>query len=170
MTFSLSLPSKTVSFMKRLPLLLLALLPLTLLLLTSCGGSEEPEPPASQASRLDASFDSANRSLFFSGNATTSGKFDSELPFSLWFSLAADPLSAENEASRFLLDNHGPHITQRATYRSENGKTGEIHLLAGRLVLRGKSRRNGNELEGIWYFDGQPGGTFWLAPSGTIFP
>lgn len=154
--------------MQRL-LLFLALLPLSFVL-TSCGGSDEPEPAAHEASRLDVSFDSANRSLFFSGDATTSGRFNSELPFSLWFSLAADPMSAENEASRFLLDNHGPHITQRATYRSENGKKGEIHLLSGRLILRGKSRRNGQELEGTWYFDGQPGGTFWLAPEGTIFP
>ncbi|MGJ8726718.1 MAG: hypothetical protein ACSHYB_19385 [Roseibacillus sp.] len=151
------------------PLSLLLLLPLTLLLY-SCGGGEEPEPPTSETRRLDASFDSANRSLFFSGNATTGGKFDSELPFSLWFSLAADPMSAENEASRFLLDNHGPHITQRATYRSDNGKNGEIALLGGRLMLRGKSRHNGRELEGTWYFDGQAGGTFWLAPDGTIFP
>lgn len=150
------------------PFLLLVLFPLALFLL-SCGGSEEPEPPASQSSRLDVSFDSANRSLFFSGKATTSGKFDAELPYSLWFSLVADPMSAENEASRFLLDNHGPHITQRATYRPENGKGGEIHLLNSRLILRGKSRRNGQEFEGTWYFDGLPGGTFWLAPEGTIF-
>ena len=151
------------------PLVLACLLPLALLLSSCGGGREEPEPPASQATRLDASFDSANRSLFFSGSATTSGLFNSKLPFSLWFSLAADSTSAENEASRFLLDNHGPHITQRATYKSKNGKKGEIALLNGRLMLRGESRRNGRELEGIWYFDGQAGGTFWLAPEGTIF-
>ena len=152
----------------RLPLLAL-IFPLTLALF-SCGGGKEPEPPApAQATRLDVSFDSANRSLFFSGRATTSGKFSSELPFSLWFSLAADPLSAENEASRFLLDNHGPHITQRASYQSKNGENGEINLLNGRLILRGESRRNGQEFEGTWYFDGMPGGTFWLAPEGTIF-
>ncbi|GHC52115.1 hypothetical protein [Roseibacillus persicicus] len=155
--------------MRRSPILL-ALLPV-FFLLTSCGGGKKSEePPPSQAARLDVSFDSANRSLFFSGDATTSGKFNSELPFSLWFSLAADPMSAENEASRFLLDNHGPHITQRATYQSNNGKDGQIALLGGRLMLRGESRRNGKELEGTWYFDGQPGGTFWLAPEGTIFP
>lgn len=153
----------------RRPITLLLLIHLSFIL-CSCGGSDEPEPPTSQATRIDVSFDSANRSLFFSGSATTSGKFDSELPFSLWFSLAADPMSAENEASRFLLDNHGPHITQRATYRSDNGKSGEIALLGGRLILRGKSRHNGRELEGTWYFDGQAGGTFWLAPDGTIFP
>lgn len=150
-------------------LLRLTLIPL-LLCFVSCGGSKETEPPPSQSTRLDVSFDSANRSLFFSGNATTSGKFDSELPFSLWFSLAADPLTAENEASRFLLHNHGPHITQRATYHPENKQMGEIALLNGRLILRGKTRHSGNELEGTWYFDGQPGGTFWLAPDGTIFP
>lgn len=155
--------------MKPPALLLIALCPL-ILALSSCGGNSETEPPPSQSSRLDVSFDSANRSLFYSGNATTSGKFDSELPFSLWFSLTADPLSAENEASRFLLDNHGPQITQRATYRSGNGRTGEVHLLGGRLILRGKASRNGQELEGTWYFDGQPGGTFWLAPDGVIFP
>ena len=149
---------------------LVFLLPLSLLF-SSCGGEqEEPEPPASQATRLDVSFDSANRSLFFSGNATTSGKFDSGLPFSLWFSLAADPLSAKNEASRVLLDNHGPHVTQRATYQSNNGQRGEIALINGRLILRGESRNNGSELEGTWYFDGQAGGTFWIAPQGTIFP
>ena len=140
--------------------------------LISCGGSkkkEPPPPPANKALRLDVSFDSANRSLFFSGNATTSGNFATELPFSLWFSLAADPLSAQNEASRFLLDNHGPHITQRATYQSDDGIRGEIALLNGRLILRGESRHRGSQLEGTWYFDGQPGGTFWLAPEGTIF-
>ena len=156
--------------MSRPHALALLLLPLTLAF-SSCGGNEpEPEPVASQATRLDASFDSANRSLFFSGNATTSGNFNSELPFSLWFSLSADPTSAENEASRFLLDNHGPNITQRATYQSSNGQKGEIALLNGRLMLRGESRNNGRELEGTWYFDGQAGGTFWLAPAGTIFP
>lgn len=149
---------------------LLPLIPCLFLLLSCGGGKEKAEPPPSQATRMDVSFDSANRSLFFSGSATTSGKFDSELPFSLWFSLAADPLSAENEASRFLLDNHGPHVTQRASYQSKNGKEGQIALLGGRLMLRGKSRRSGHELEGTWYFDGQPGGTFWIAPEGTIFP
>ncbi len=145
-------------------------LALTIALL-SCGRSKEPTPPAlDKATQLDVSFDSANRSLFFSGKATTSGHFDSKTSFSLWFSLAADPLSAQNEASHFLLDNHGPHITQRASYQSEDGENGEIALLGGRLVLRGKSRHNGAQLEGTWYFDGQPGGTFWLAPDGTIFP
>ena len=139
------------------------------LCLLSCGSRKEPLPPK-KAKQLDVSFDSANRALFFSGKAATSGNFDSETPFSLWFSLAADPLSAKNEASQFLLDNHGPHITQRATYQAGNKKTGEISLLQGRLILRGESSRNGEELEGTWYFDGLPGGTFWLAPNGIIFP
>ncbi|MBK1833782.1 hypothetical protein [Roseibacillus ishigakijimensis] len=150
-----------------LSLLLFACLPLCL---TACGGREEPPPPPSQAIRLDVSFDSANRALFYSGSATTSGRFNSQLPFSLWFSLAADPLSAENEATRILLDNHGPHLTQRARYESSDGKKGEIALLGGRLMLRGESRRQGEQLEGTWYFDGLPGGTFWIAPAGTIFP
>lgn len=145
------------------------LLSLGSFLLLSCGGTEEPPAPET-ARQLDVSFDSANRSLFFSGKATTNGNFDAELPFSLWFSLAADPMSAENEASRFLLDNHGPHITQRVTYRMEKKGKGEIALLNGRLMLRGETRRSGRELEGTWYFDGIPGGTFWIAPSGTIFP
>ncbi len=153
--------------MKR-SLFLILTIPL-IFLLPSCGGGKEKEPEADEATQLDVSFDSANRALFFSGRATTNGRFNSELPFSLWFSLAADPISAQNEASRFLLHNHGPHITQRATYHSKNGRKGEIQLLSGRLVLRGESRRNGKELEGTWYFDGQPGGTFWLAPDGTIF-
>lgn len=151
-------------------LLRLALIIPFSLCIVCCGGGKEPEPQPTQSNRLDVSFDSANRSLFFSGNATTSGKFDSQLPFSLWFSLAADPMSAENEASRFLLHNHGTQLTQRATFRPEDGQMGEIALLNGRLILRGKSQQNGQELEGTWYFDGQPGGTFWLAPDGSIFP
>jgi hypothetical protein len=154
-----------------LPLrLIFSLLAASSFVLTSCGGSEPPEQPTSNARRLDVSFDSANRSLFFSGDATTSGNFASTLPFSLWFSLVADPTSAENEASRFLLDNHGPHLTQRASYQSGNESEATIELLNGRLMLRGEPKRNGEEFEGIWYFDGLPGGSFWIAPEGTIFP
>ncbi len=142
----------------------LVLIPL-FLIIASCGGSNEPVPKSSTSTRqLAVSFDSASRSLFFTGTTSTSGNFESELPFSLWFSLAADPNSAQNEASRFLLDNHGPHITQRASFNRSKNKEGQIALLGGRLILRGKSRRHGEELEGTWYFDGLPGGTFWIRP------
>lgn len=154
--------------MSRLHILLGAiLLPL---LVCSCGSGGKPKEPAASARKFDVSFDSANRSLFFSGSATTSGQFDAAIPFSLWFSLAADPLSAQNEASRFLLDNHGPHLTQRATYRLAGDGTAQIDLLNGRLNLRGSPKRNGGEFEGTWYFDGLPGGSFWIAPQGVIFP
>lgn len=141
-----------------------------LLLLTACGGRDSQKEPSASARKFDVSFDSANRTLFFTGRASTAGQFDSTIPFSLWFSLAADPLSAENEAARFLLDNHGPHITQRATYRPIEDGTAQIDLLNGRLTLRGRSKRNGQEFEGNWYFDGLPGGGFWIAPEGVISP
>ena len=146
---------------------LLLLIPCLCLL--SCGGTEKPPPPE-KARKPDVSFDSANRALFFAGEAATTGGFDSELPFSLWFTLAADPLSSQNEASQFLIDNHGSQITQRATFKPGGKGVGQIPLLQGRLILRGDASSNGKELEGTWYFDGLPGGTFWIAPQGTIFP
>ncbi|MEM9080803.1 MAG: hypothetical protein AAGC74_08950 [Verrucomicrobiota bacterium] len=130
--------------------------------LTSCGGND-PAPPLTSRN-LTVTLDSDNKSLFLSGTATTAGNFEDKIPFSLWFTLDSQPASARNDASRFLLDNHGQTITQRASYISENGNDGQIALLGGRLILRGEAEKDGLEFEGTWYFDGLPGGSFWIRP------
>ncbi|MDP0489588.1 MAG: hypothetical protein Q7Q71_00890 [Verrucomicrobiota bacterium JB023] len=149
------------------PFLLLILVPV----LTSCGGSDEMPPPEPGSARLfDVSLDSDNSSLFFAGTATSNGLFNAEGGYSLWFTLQSQPGAAANDVSMRLVDNHGFTITQRARYLSDDGEKGEISLLKGRLILRGEASRSGHELEGSWYFDGEPGGTFWIAPRGSIFP
>lgn len=125
---------------------------------------ETPKAP------MDVAMDSGGEQMFYRGTAWIPRGFNSPTPFEVKMDITFWGVPAADETGRIAEGELGRRYEGTGTYQPLEDGEGVLSLLQGRLLLRGNVTDEGRELDGAWFFDGKPGGSFRIAQQGVIFP
>ena len=119
---------------------------------------------------MDVALDINDQGMFYKGTAMIPRGFHSPAPFQIDFDLAH---WSHPWGGGIGFDTHailGDTFTKSGEYEPNGNGTGTVRLARGKVELRGSIQQGGTVLDGDWFFNGQRGGGFRIAPKGSIFP
>lgn len=143
------------------------------LLLPGCASPPAPAPGSTEWFAVQPSHElviDQGTGFLLSGSADLDGPLPRRGTATIRLDASPDGEPAENPAAERLSEAYVKGLHGSATFHAGKGDKGMIRTAKGRFEAIGELNAARTEFRGTWFFDDLEGGTFHLAPRGTIFP